>query len=144
MRHDLLPLNQQTAPSSSVETISASPPLGAETLRPIDFAELRRRISMQQVLDLLQWRPASRSGCQLRGPCPVHGSTNERSRSFAVHVQKGVFRCFKPGCPAKGNQLDLYALATGLPILEAAHRLCQRLGTPPPLLPGPKTEKRNP
>lgn len=107
----------------------------------IDFAELRRIVTIRQVLDLLHWEPVARHGSQLRGPCPVHQSTNPQSRSFSVNVEKQVFRCFQPKCEAQGNQLDLYALATGLPILAAAHQLCQRLGIMPPAC---EPEKRNP
>ena len=99
-------------------------------LRPIDFVELRRLVSIEQVLDFLQWLPVERRGPQLRGPCPIHGSS-EQSRTFSVNVERNVFRCFKPACDVKGNQLDLYALATGLPLLEAAHELCRRAGVQP-------------
>jgi DNA primase len=109
--------------------------------RPIDFAELRRRVCIQQVLEQLAWRPVARNGPQLRGPCPIHRGGHERSRSFAVNTNKNVFHCFKPACGAEGNQLDLYALATGLPILEAAHQLCERLGLEPPILSSHQTER---
>lgn len=107
--------------------------------RPMDYAELRRAVSIRQVLDLLGWAPVSRHGSQLRGPCPIHRSGNERSRSFSVNVEKNVFRCFKPGC-SQGNQLDLYALATGLPLLDAAHQLCERIGLAAPPVPTRRTK----
>ena len=89
---------------------------------------------MRQVLNLLGWHSVARSGLQMRGPCLIHRSDNDQSRSFEVNTEKNVFQCFKPGRPAKGNQLDVYALATGLPILEAAHQLRDRLGLLAPLL----------
>lgn len=113
-------------------------------LGPIDFAELRRQVTIRQVLELLQWQPVSQHGPQWRGPCPVHRSSSEQSRSFSVNAEKHVFRCFKPKCDAKGNQLDLYALATGLPLLEAAHLLCQRLGIAAPTLPNHPADRRSP
>ena len=39
----------------------------------VDFEVLRQRISMADVLRLLQFQACSRRGDQLRGPCPVHG-----------------------------------------------------------------------
>jgi hypothetical protein len=112
--------------------------------RPIDFAELRRQVTIQQVLELLAWHPVSRSGPQMRGPCPIHRSGGERSRSFAVNAAKNAFRCFKPTCGSQGNQLDLYALATGLPILEAAYQLCDRLGVEPSVLTSPRPFRNGP
>jgi hypothetical protein len=41
----------------------------------IDFNALRQEISTQQVWDLLGFEPTTRTGAQLHGPCPVHGST---------------------------------------------------------------------
>jgi hypothetical protein len=92
----------------------------------IDFSELRASIAMSSVLDLLGFVPTERSGDQLRGPCPLHGSMSPDSRSFSVNPRKNSFRCFK--CGAAGNQLELWATAQKLPIYEAALDLCQRLG----------------
>lgn len=97
----------------------------------MDFSELRRLVTMAQVLELLDWRPTSRRGGQLRGPCPLHKSTGERSRIFSVNLEKHAFQCFK--CQEKGNQLDLYAKATGLSLYEAAWDLCRRTGVTPPI-----------
>ena len=93
----------------------------------IDFIRLRQQLSLTQVLDLLGFTPTTRCGLQWRGPCPVHGSTApRRSRSFAAHVGKNCWRCFR--CGAGGNALDLYAAATRLPLYEAGLQLCARLG----------------
>ena len=67
-------------------------------------------------------------GAQRRGPCPVHGSSHAGSRSFSVHLQKNVFRCFCPQYGAKGNVLDLWAAVHGLPLGEAAKHLAQTFG----------------
>lgn len=97
----------------------------------IDFEKLRGEVSIGQVLDLLDWRPVARSGPQLRGPCPIHQSQSERSRSFAVHTEKNAFCC--QACGAQGNQLDLAAAAFELPLYAAARELCRRLNVSPPL-----------
>ena len=105
--------------------------------RGVDFRALKNIVSMASVLELLDWKAISQNGQQLRGPCPIHKSTSERSRSFSVNVEKHAFQCF--GCGKKGNQLDLFAAATGLPLLEAAWTLVGRLGLAPSQL-----EKRKP
>ena len=98
----------------------------------IDFAALRRIVTIRQVLELLKWEPAmgNKNSDQLRGPCPVHKSTSPDSRSLSVHLERNIYRCFK--CDSKGNQLDLYAAVTGLPIYQAALELCGRLEIEPP------------
>jgi len=52
----------------------------------IDFDVLRSEITMQQVLDEIGFRATHRNGDQLRGPCPVHGSTSKNSRVFSVNL----------------------------------------------------------
>src|SRR6266550_916749 len=97
----------------------------------IDFRELRRLVSMAEVLALLGFEPGRGSGNQLRGPCPLHGSA-DRSRVFSVNLAKNIFQCFK--CGAAGNHLDLWATATKQPLYEAALDLCQRLNRDIPYL----------
>jgi DNA primase len=98
----------------------------------IDFALLRGQVSLAQVLDLLGFTPTTRSGPQVRGPCPLHGSRSPRSRSFAAHLERQCWYCFR--CGVGGNALDLYAAARRLPLYEAALELCRRLGRTPPWL----------
>jgi DNA primase len=91
----------------------------------IDFAALRRRLRLGQVLELLGFVPGTHLGAQVRGPCPVHGSRSPNSRAFAAHLERQCWHCF--GCGAHGNALDLWTAATKLPLYEAALDLCQRL-----------------
>jgi len=58
----------------------------------IDFALLRRQISLTQVLGLIGFTPTTRCGPQWRGPCPVHGSKSPRSRSLAAQVAKNAHK----------------------------------------------------
>jgi len=92
----------------------------------IDYAELRRCVSIRQVLNLISWRPVKAKGDQQRGPCPIHHSGSETSTIFSVNLKRNAFQCFK--CGEKGNQLDLYVAVTGLPIYEAALDLCEKAG----------------
>jgi DNA primase len=91
----------------------------------IDFAVLRRQLPLAAVLELVGFRPVSRRGPQVRGPCPVHGSTAHTSRSFAGHLEKQCWHCFR--CGAGGNALDLYLAVTRLGVYEGALRLCTTL-----------------
>jgi len=92
----------------------------------VDFNVLRAEITMEQVLGQLGFRPAGRSGKQLHGPCPVHGSTSPRSRTFSVNLEAGRYCCHK--CHSRGNQLELWAAVRGLSLYEAAVDLCRALG----------------
>lgn len=96
----------------------------------IDYEQLRREVSIAQVLSLVAFRPVSMKGNQLLGPCPVHKSSSERSRSFSVNTDRDIYRCF--GCDSKGNQLDLAKAVFGLPLYESAIELCRKLGIEPP------------
>ena len=92
----------------------------------LDFQAVRTAVSISQVLEIVGFYANEESGEQVRGPCPVHGSTSADSRSFSANLRRNTFQCFK--CGAKGNQLDLYVAVTKLPIHEAALQLCQRAG----------------
>jgi DNA primase len=91
----------------------------------IHFAEVRARIALADVLDLLGFVPCESSGDQVRGPCPVHHSTSPSSRSFSANLTLHIYRCFT--CGSRGNQLDLYASSTGLSFFEATIVLCKQL-----------------
>lgn len=96
---------------------------------------------MTQVLDLLGFVVAERSGSQVRGECPLHEPSGPgKHRSFSAHLAGKKFQCFK--CGARGNHLDLWAKAAKKSIYDAALDLCARLNREPPaLMIG--TEKRN-
>jgi DNA primase len=96
----------------------------------IDFRAVRERASMTAVLALIGFEPQTARGPVLRGPCPIHRSHTQRSRSFAVHLGRKVYHCFR--CGSAGNHLDLYAAVTQKGIYEAALDLCARLHQPVP------------
>jgi len=105
----------------------------------IDFALLRRQVTLAQVLELVGFTALARRGPQVRGPCPVHGSSSPRSRSFAAHLERHCWHCF--GCGAGGNALELYVAVTKLPLYEAAQELCARLHLPVPRRPTPASRR---
>ena len=96
----------------------------------VDFEVLRNKIRMSQVLEQLHFELVAQTGDQLRGPCPVHRSSNPSSRTFSVNLDTGRYCCHK--CKSKGNQLELWAAVHGLSIYEAAIDLCRALGRPVP------------
>lgn len=108
----------------------------------IDYRALRQQLQLSQVLELLGFVPSTRWGAQLRGPCPVHGSQTPRSRSFAAHLERHCWHCFR--CGAGGNALDLWTAATRLPLYDAALDLCWRLHLEIPWLPARRSPARSP
>jgi DNA primase len=108
----------------------------------IDFRSARREIRLAAVLELLGWRCCERNGFQVRGPCPVHGSSSPRSRSLSVHLGRGVWQCFR--CGASGNALELWARVRGEKLYPATLELYRQLGRTPPWLPPalPSTRER--
>ena len=109
----------------------------------IDYRRARSQLRLAEVFALIGYRPLSRHGAQWRGPCPLHGSRSATSRSFAAHLGKNVFHCFR--CGAGGNALDLWAALARLPLHAAVLDLCQRLHQPVPWLdPAKPTSNRGP
>ena len=84
----------------------------------IDYPELRRQITMREVLDLIGFQPTSHRGPQLRGPCLIPSCPSTSDRSFSVHLTRQVYHCF--ACRSRGNALDLWAAVRGLPTYQAA------------------------
>lgn len=105
----------------------------------IDFRAARARLPLAAVLELLGFVPAARRGAQVRGRCPVHRSRSPRSRSFAAHLGKGLWHCFR--CGAGGNVLDLWVQVTGQNVYDATLDLCRRLGRDVPWLRHPRDQE---
>jgi DNA primase len=98
----------------------------------IDLRAARSEVGLGRVLELLGWQARERRGEQVRGPCPVHGSSSPRGRSFSAQLGRNVWQCFR--CGAKGNALELWARATGQGLYAAVLSLYERLGRPAPWL----------
>ena len=105
----------------------------------LDYAEIRDHISILRVLELLDWAPVRQRGSQWRGVCPLccsSASSDKPQHPFSVHISRNLFRCFR--CQCSGNQLDLWAAATGRPLYAATLNLCRRLDTAPTQLKNPQ------
>jgi len=96
----------------------------------IDFAAVRTRITMEEVLDLLSFRPLRRIGNRVRGRCPF--DCGGSPRDFVANLAVRRYRCFS--CHRSGNQLELWAAIHGKPLHQAAHNLCLQLNIDPPLI----------
>jgi hypothetical protein len=91
----------------------------------IDFHRLRREIPMEEILNLVGFVPTHRTGDQWYGQCPLHKPNSGRSRTFSVNVASRLYCCHK--CRRQGNQLDLWAAFTRLPLHPASIELCHAL-----------------
>jgi DNA primase len=106
----------------------------------IDYRRARAELRLIDVLELIGYEPRCRHGSQWRGGCPLHGSRSATSRSFAVHLGKNLFHCFR--CGAGGNALELWAALSRLPLHAAVLDLCQRLHREVPWLNQPQSSRR--
>jgi len=86
----------------------------------VSFAEIKKRVALEQVLRRYQIDWLRRSGPhQYRGRCPIH--QGEGTGAFHANLERGVFHCF--ACGAGGNVLDFVCAMEGCSIREAALRL---------------------
>ena len=110
----------------------------------LDYAAIRARISIADVLALVNDHPLRMRASQCRGRCPLHqreSHNGSRSTCFSVNLQRNIFKCF--GCGAQGNQLDLWRLYIRLPLYQATLELCRRLNITPPTKRIAESESRN-
>ena len=92
----------------------------------VNFQRLREQLDIADVLALLDWSASGYDANGARGPCPIHMSSFEGSRTFSVNIEGNMFQCFK--CGASGNALDLYAQAHGMSPHQAALALIDEFG----------------
>jgi len=121
-------------------TSTASVPQVPETDEHIavDFAPVKRQLTMAQVVDHLGLKLRG-SGPQRRCACPIHRG-DCRGRTFSVNLEHNVFHCFQATCAAKGDVIDLWAGVNGLSLREATLDLVRTFD----LEPAPSgTGKRN-
>lgn len=125
--------------AAGTDTVAETEPVSESTA--VDFAHLKRQLSLAQVLDQLGLSARLRGkGPQRRGPCPLHRG-DARGRTFSVNLDDNVFRCFDKHCGQKGDVIDLWACVQGLSLRAAALDLVRTFGLEPS--PQHGTEKRN-
>jgi DNA primase len=85
------------------------------------YSELKSRLS---ILDLVsQYLKLKRVGKNYVGLCPFH---SERTPSFTVSPDKGIFKCF--GCGVAGDVITFYMKIKGLDFKQAILDLAERCG----------------
>jgi hypothetical protein len=120
------------------DTVADSHPVGDRTY--IDFAHLKRQLSMAQVLDHLGLTQRLRgSGSQRRFACPIHRGDG-RGRTFSVNFDDNVFQCFDAACGKKGDVIDLWVSVKAMSVRQAAIDLVNTFHLEPS--PRTGTEKR--
>lgn len=83
------------------------------------------------IVDLIQkYVPLKVSGRQHMGLCPFH---SEKSPSFSVSAEKGLYHCF--GCGAGGNLFTFYMQMERVTFPEAVKELARRAGVEVPSSP---------
>src|SRR5262245_13095504 len=111
------------------ESVADAAPGGESTF--VDFAHLKRQLSLARVLDQLGLTARLRgNGPQRRGPCPLHRG-DARGRTFSVNLDTDVFHCFDQSCGKKGDVIDLWAAVNGMSVREAALDLVRTFGLEP-------------
>lgn len=108
-------------------------------MRGVDFQEVRRRVRIEQALELLNFaesRRRTQGGDQLRGKCPF--ADCGRDDVFCVNLASQVWFCQKCRRGKKGTVLDLWAGVQQLRLYEAAIDLCKQLNIDVPYLAGKK------
>ena len=96
----------------------------------VDFADLRKSIPIDRVVDLLGI-VVKREGAQLRGRCPLCEDAKERS--LVVTPAKGLWFSFC--CEQGGDGLQLAAAKLGLGLKDAAEYLIKECSAPQRLQP---------
>jgi DNA primase len=120
-------------------TVPAEAAAGEGTF--VDFAHLKRQLTMARLLDHLGLSARLRgSGGQRRCACPLHRG-DARGRTFSVNLDENVFHCFDARCGKEGDVIDLWAALHQLDLRSAALELVQTFGLEP--APRPRTEKRH-
>lgn len=97
--------------------------------------EVRQRASIVEVVS--DFVSLKKAGKNYMGLCPFH---SERTPSFTVNEEKGIFHCF--GCGAGGNIFSFLMRASQLTFPEAVKNLAKRYSIPLPARELTDEEKR--
>lgn len=89
------------------------------------IAQVRAQADIVEVVS--EYVPLKRRGRNYFGLCPFH---SERTPSFSVNPELGIFHCF--GCGVGGDVFGFLMKMEGLSFYEAVRRLAEKYGVPLP------------
>lgn len=82
------------------------------------------RTSVDMVDTIREYVPSlTARGHSIKGLCPFH---HEKTPSFHVHPEKGLFKCF--GCGESGDIIGFFSKIESVGFVEAVERLAERAG----------------
>lgn len=85
---------------------------------------IREVADKNDIRDIIsQYVHLKKAGNSYVGLCPFH---NEKTPSFSVSPQKGIFHCF--GCGEGGNVIHFMMKIENMPFVEAVEKLAERAG----------------
>lgn len=94
--------------------------------RYIDFADIKRRVRLEQVLEHYGiMSTLTGDGAQRKGPSPFEDRRDSTLRPFAVNLDKGVWSLFSKGGRVGGNVIDLVMRKEKCDVRQAAQKLAQ-------------------
>jgi hypothetical protein len=97
----------------------------------LDLAAIKNEISLKMVLDHVGWKCKTSKEGELRGPCPLEGTPDRKSRSFAV--KDDGFFCHH--CKENGDQFRFWCLYYKVAFMAAVHQMCEAFKVPEYQLP---------
>jgi len=83
--------------------------------------EIKDRTSIREVVE--DYVRLHKDGANYKGLCPFH---NEKTPSFKVHDEKGIFKCF--GCGESGNVFTFLMKVENMSFNEALRALAEKAG----------------
>ena len=86
-----------------------------------EVAEVKQRLEVAEVVG--GYLPLKQAGRNLKASCPFH---NEKTASFMVSPEKGIWHCF--GCGQGGDIFKFVMMMEGLEFREALELLARRAG----------------